>query len=82
MTLYIGGDIHARQQTVIYLDQEDGTRGQEFCLKRQRELLSGVLIWKAARFWRACSGSILLLGSSKRATYLTQKRIEIPNNVT
>jgi transposase len=28
MTLYIGVDIHARQQTVSYLDTEDGTTGQ------------------------------------------------------
>ncbi len=41
-----------------------------------------VLIGKAPRFWRACSGSILLLRSSKLATHLTQKPIEIPNNVT
>jgi transposase len=29
MTLYIGVDIHARQQTVSYLDTEDGTLGQQ-----------------------------------------------------
>jgi hypothetical protein len=28
MTLYIGVDIHARQQTVSYLDTCDGTTGQ------------------------------------------------------
>jgi len=28
MTLYIGVDIHARQQTVSYLDTEDGSTGQ------------------------------------------------------
>jgi transposase len=28
MTLYIGVDIHARQQTLSYLDTEDGTTGQ------------------------------------------------------
>ena len=28
MTLYIGVDIHARQQTLSYLDSEDGTTGQ------------------------------------------------------
>src|SRR6266545_260700 len=29
MTLYIGVDIHARQQTLSYLDTEDGTTGQQ-----------------------------------------------------
>jgi hypothetical protein len=29
MTLYIGVDIHARQQTVSYLDTEDGSIGQQ-----------------------------------------------------
>jgi transposase len=29
MTLYIGVDIHARQQTVSYLDTEDGSLGQQ-----------------------------------------------------
>jgi transposase len=29
MTLYIGVDIHARQQTVSYLDTQDGTTGQQ-----------------------------------------------------
>ncbi|MFN2515047.1 MAG: hypothetical protein ABR556_02435 [Pyrinomonadaceae bacterium] len=29
MTLYIGVDIHARQQTVSYLDTKDGTIGQQ-----------------------------------------------------
>ena len=29
MTLYIGVDIHARQQTVSYLDTGDGTMGQQ-----------------------------------------------------
>ncbi len=28
MTLYIGVDIHARQQTLSYLDTSDGTTGQ------------------------------------------------------
>jgi hypothetical protein len=28
MTLYIGVDIHARQQTLSYLDTADGTTGQ------------------------------------------------------
>ena len=28
MTLYIGVDIHARQQTLSFLDTEDGTTGQ------------------------------------------------------
>ena len=28
MTLYIGVDIHARQQTVSYLDTADGTTGR------------------------------------------------------
>jgi hypothetical protein len=28
MTLYIGVDIHARQQTLSYLDTSDGTCGQ------------------------------------------------------
>jgi hypothetical protein len=28
MTLYIGVDIHARQQTLSYLDTSDGTSGQ------------------------------------------------------
>jgi hypothetical protein len=28
MTLYIGVDIHARQQTLAFLDTEDGTTGQ------------------------------------------------------
>ena len=28
MTLYIGVDIHARQQTLSYLDSSDGTTGQ------------------------------------------------------
>jgi hypothetical protein len=29
MTLYIGVDIHARQQTVSYLITKDGTMGQQ-----------------------------------------------------
>ena len=28
MTLYIGVDIHARQQTLSYLETADGTTGQ------------------------------------------------------
>jgi hypothetical protein len=29
MTLYIGVDIHAREQTVSYVDTEDGSMGQQ-----------------------------------------------------
>lgn len=53
MTLYIGVDIHARQQTLSYLDTEDGTTGQmelqherddvkEFYSKFQGEVIVGI----------------------------------------
>jgi hypothetical protein len=53
MTLYIGVDIHARQQTVSYLDTEDGTTGQlelqhegddvkEFYRQFQGEVIVGI----------------------------------------
>lgn len=53
MTLYIGVDIHARQQTLSYLDTEDGTTGQvelnherddvkEFYRKFQGEVVVGI----------------------------------------
>jgi len=40
MTLYIGVDIHARQQTVSYLDTEDGTTGQVE-LQHERDDIKG-----------------------------------------
>jgi transposase len=53
MTLYIGVDIHARQQTLSYLDTSDGTTGQielsherddirEFYSKFQGEVIIGI----------------------------------------
>ncbi len=36
MTLYIGVDVHARQQTVSYLDSEDESVGQQE-LHRERD---------------------------------------------
>ncbi len=53
MTLYIGVDIHARQQTVSYLDTSEGTTGQvvldhevddvrEFYLQFQGEVIIGI----------------------------------------
>jgi transposase len=53
MTLYIGVDIHARQQTLCYLDTEDGTTGQvelnherddvkEFYRQFQGEVIVGI----------------------------------------
>ncbi len=40
MTLYIGVDIHARQQTLAYLDTEDGTTGQ-VQLQHERDDVKG-----------------------------------------
>jgi len=40
MTLYIGVDIHARQQTVSYLDLSDGTTGQRE-LSHERDDIKG-----------------------------------------
>ena len=53
MTLYIGVDIHARQQTLSYLDSSDGTSGQvvldhegddvkEFYSQFQGEVIVGI----------------------------------------
>ena len=53
MTLYIGVDIHARQQTLSYLDTSDGTNGQvvldhegddvkEFYRQFQGEVIIGI----------------------------------------
>ena len=53
MTLYIGVDIHARQQTLSYLDTSDGSTGQvqldherddirEFYSQFQGEVLIGI----------------------------------------
>jgi hypothetical protein len=53
MTLYIGVDIHARQQTLSYLDSSDGTTGQvvldhegddvkEFYRQFQGEVIIGI----------------------------------------
>jgi hypothetical protein len=53
MTLYIGVDIHARQQTLSFLDTEDGTTGQvelqherddvkEFYRQFQGEVIVGI----------------------------------------
>ena len=40
MTLYIGVDIHARQQTLSYLDTEDGTTGR-LELQHERDDVKG-----------------------------------------
>ena len=40
MTLYIGVDIHARQQTLSYLETEDGTTGQ-LELQHERDDVKG-----------------------------------------
>ena len=40
MTLYIGVDIHARQQTLSYLDTSDGTTGQVE-LQHERDAVKG-----------------------------------------
>ena len=40
MTLYIGVDIHARQQTVSYLDTSDGTTGV-VALSHERDDIKG-----------------------------------------
>ncbi len=43
MTLYIGVDIHARQQTVSYLNTEDGSLGQQE-LHHERDDIRGFYI--------------------------------------
>jgi len=40
MTLYIGVDIHARQQTLSYLDTSDGTTGV-VALSHERDDVKG-----------------------------------------
>jgi len=51
MTLYIGVDIHARQQTVSYLDTEDGTTGQVE-LQHERDDVKG--------FYRQFQGEVIV----------------------
>ena len=51
MTLYIGVDIHARQQTLSYLDTEDGTTGQVE-LQHERDDVKG--------FYRQCQGEVIV----------------------
>jgi len=51
MTLYIGVDIHARQQTVSYLDTEDGTTGQ-LELHHERDDVKG--------FYRKFQGEVIV----------------------
>jgi transposase len=51
MTLYIGVDIHARQQTVSYLDTEDGVMGQQE-LHHERDDIRG--------FYSQFSGDVII----------------------
>lgn len=51
MTLYIGVDIHARQQTLSYLDTEDGTTGQVE-LQHERDDVKG--------FYRKFQGEVIV----------------------
>lgn len=51
MTLYIGVDIHARQQTVSYLDTEDGSIGQQE-LHHERDDIRG--------FYRQFQGEVVI----------------------
>jgi transposase len=51
MTLYIGVDIHARQQTLSYLDTEDGTTGQVE-LQHERDDVKG--------FYRQFQGEVIV----------------------
>jgi transposase len=51
MTLYIGVDIHARQQTLSYLDTNDGTTGQEE-LSHERDDIR--------EFYRKFSGEVII----------------------
>lgn len=50
MTLYIGVDIHARQQTVSYLDTDDGTTGQQELHMRDN----------IREFYRQFSGEVII----------------------
>jgi len=51
MTLYIGVDIHARQQTLSYLETEDGTTGQ-LELQHERDDVKG--------FYRKLQGEVIV----------------------
>ncbi len=51
MTLYIGVDIHARQQTVSYLDTEDGAIAQQE-LHHERDDIRG--------FYSQFSGEVIV----------------------
>ncbi len=51
MTLYLGVDIHARQQTVSFLDTEDGTTGQQE-LHHERDDIRG--------FYSQFSGEVIV----------------------
>ncbi|MGI8732471.1 MAG: IS110 family transposase [Pyrinomonadaceae bacterium] len=51
MTLYIGVDIHARQQTVSYLNTEDGSLGQQE-LHHERDDIRG--------FYSQFSGEVII----------------------
>jgi hypothetical protein len=51
MTLYIGVDIHARQQTLSYLDTADGTTGQLQLQHAQDDI---------KRFYSQCQGEVII----------------------
>ena len=51
MTLYIGVDIHARQQTVSYMNTEDGVMGQQE-LDHERDDIRG--------FYSQFSGEVII----------------------
>jgi len=55
MTLYIGVDIHARQQTVSFLDTGDGTTGQEV-LEHEGDDVKGFYAAHDGGQYSACSG--------------------------
>jgi transposase len=88
MTLYIGVDIHARQQTVSYLDTSDGTTGQvelsherddikEFYSKFQGEVIVGIEACGYTNWFEELTeelGHKLLVGDAAEIRRLARRR--------
>lgn len=88
MTLYIGVDIHARQQTVSYLDTSDGTTGivelsherddiREFYSQFQGEVIIGIEACGYTNWFEELMGELghkLLVGDAAEIRRLARRR--------
>ena len=92
MTLYIGVDIHARQQTLSYLDSSDGTTGQvvldherddvrEFYSQFQGEVIVGIEACGYTNWFEVMVeelGHQLLVGDAGEIPRLARRRQKEP----